>query len=191
MALVGDPPAMGRICLLGTGNVRRMPDIVTPDIRVTQAGHDPPPGTVLVVGDINRFGRSLELIERRGVVDLEADIVAGAPKRPRTVHITNHLLLIRVAWTPVNLHTPKVPIRASLRHVRHVNQEPKYVVAAWYFPLVILRVHLNRQTDLVQVVETIGALPGRLRLGQSRKQQAREDGNDRDHQQQLNQIVQI
>ena len=178
---------MGRIGLLGTRNVRRMPDIVTPDVLVAQAGHDPPPGTVLVVGNVNRLGRTLEILERRRVVDLEADIVAGAPERPRTVHITNHLLLIRVAWTPVDLHTPKIPIRSSLRHVRHVNQEPKYVVAAWYFPLVILRVHLNRQADLVQVIETRGALPGRLGLGQRRKQQAREDGNDRDHHQQLDQ----
>ena len=160
---------------------------MTPDVRVAQAGHDPPPVAVLVVGNVNRLGRTLEIHERRGVVDLEANVVAGAPERPRAVHITDDLLLVRVAWTAVDFHLTEIPFRASLGHVRHVNQEPKHVVAARYFPLEILRVHLNSQTDLVQIIETGGTLPGRLGLGQRRKQQAREDGDDRDHHQQLDQ----
>src|SRR5439155_25010715 len=60
-------------------------------------------------------------------------------------------------------------------------------VANGHYFFVVVSVHERRQADLLEVVQTLGLFGLGLGVGERRQEEPGEDGNDRNHDQQLNQ----
>ena len=172
------------------------PDVVQGRLRITETGDDGAPCVVLVVQQVRRVGRLPEVGDLAQAKLLVAVFVPRGGEVPRVDHVRDHLFFVRcvlgdrVARTHENPDVPVVPLRAALRHERHELQPPAPRVAGGAsgdHVFILIGEHQHGQADLLEVVEADGGLPLLLGLGQRGQQHRGEDGDDRDHHEQLDQ----
>src|SRR5882724_5336262 len=142
----------------------------TPDvIQIDRAdnvrnGEDRTPRGALVVGKIDRLGGLLDSAHARKTDKFRACHVPGTAELPGVDYVTDHLTLVRIAWTGVNFNSSVlVSGGAGTPKGRNVQLPPIRVVAAGNTTVVIIRVQHHGQAHLLQIVVAVGLL--RLFLG--------------------------
>src|SRR6266581_2022845 len=124
----------------------------TPDvIQIDRAddvrnGEDRTPPGALVVGKIDRLDGLLDSAQVGKADNLRACHVPGTAELPGVDYVTDHLTLVRIAWTGVNLDSPVlISGGAGTPKGRNVQLPPMRRVAAGNKPVVIIRVHKHGQ----------------------------------------------
>src|SRR5262245_38071724 len=109
----------------------------TPDvIQIERAddvcqGENRTPRGALVVGKIDRLGRLLDFGHGREADQLKAGHVLRAAELPRVHHVTDHLSLVRITLTGVNLNPPVLILSgAGPAEEGNVQSPPMRLVAA-------------------------------------------------------------
>jgi hypothetical protein len=185
----------GVFCSVGLiRDVDGFPDIVA--IRVggrVGGGDGAEVGAILTVSQINRVSWTLNRGDLRQTDKFRAGRVGWTGERPAIDHKTNQLLLPRVTrlriwitWTGVNFYFCEVRA-VSTAKIRGQHLPPMRTVGARSQPVVIVGIHDQGQSHLVKIVQTLRPLRGRLGFGQRGQQQRRQDGNDRNDNQEFNQ----
>src|SRR5688572_3680599 len=99
-------PAERSVCRVSIGQVTGGPHIIevgAPDN--VPCRENRPPGSVLIVGKVNRFAGLLKTSEFVGSVECASRVVPQAGELPRVDDVTNHLPFIGISRAGVDLHS--------------------------------------------------------------------------------------
>jgi hypothetical protein len=151
-------------------------------------GKNGTPRAVFIIGEIDGFSGLQDSGSFVNPIQLGAGHVSWTAELPRVDHVTNHLPLVGITRTGVNLDSSiLVSDSAGAPQAGNKNLPPKRLVTARNKLVVVVRVHHHGQAHLLEIVVATGLLRLLFGFAQRRQKHSREDGDDRDDNEQLDQ----
>ena len=146
------------------------------------------PRSAFIVREIDRFRGLLDSGYLVKTIQIDANHVPWAAELPRVDDVTHHLPFVGITRTGVNFD-PSILVAdgSGAAQVWDIDLPPIRLVAARNEPGAVVGVQDHGQTQLPEIAVAIGLLPLLFGFGQRGQEHSREDGNDRDDDQQLDQ----